>query len=44
VLHPELNIFLLNSVQAGIQLKTKDQPHGSYTPEELYDALGEIYA
>ncbi|KIM44733.1 hypothetical protein M413DRAFT_442688 [Hebeloma cylindrosporum] len=29
---------------AGIQLKTKDHPHGSYTPEELHDALGEIYA
>jgi hypothetical protein len=29
---------------AGIQLKAEDNPHGSYTPEELYDALGEIYA
>ena len=37
------SFFLLNSVQAGIQLKTKDHPHGLYTPEELYNALSEIY-
>jgi hypothetical protein len=41
---PGLSPFLLNSFQAGIQLKTKDHPHGAYTPGELYDVLGEIYA
>jgi hypothetical protein len=37
-------LFLLTCFQAGIQLKTKDNPYGAYTPGELYDALGEIYA
>ncbi|KAI6041267.1 heme peroxidase, partial [Pisolithus marmoratus] len=27
----------------GIPLKTKQNPHGVYTPKELYDILGEIY-
>ncbi|KAI6149466.1 heme peroxidase [Pisolithus tinctorius] len=27
----------------GIPLKTRQQPHGVYTPKELYDILGEIY-
>ncbi|KAI6113067.1 heme peroxidase [Pisolithus sp. B1] len=27
----------------GIPLKTKQYPHGVYTPKELYDILGEIY-
>jgi len=31
-------------VQAGIPLKTKDHPHGHYTPAELYDILGDIYS
>ncbi|TFK39791.1 linoleate diol synthase [Crucibulum laeve] len=29
---------------AGIQLNTKEHPHGTYTPLQLYDILGEIYA
>ncbi|EDR13977.1 linoleate diol synthase [Laccaria bicolor S238N-H82] len=29
---------------AGIELKTKSHPHGPYTPSELFDVLGEIYA
>jgi hypothetical protein len=29
---------------AGIQLKTKDHPHGSYTAAELFDILGDIYS
>ncbi|KAF7343731.1 Heme peroxidase [Mycena sanguinolenta] len=29
---------------AGIQLKTKDHPHGDYTPSELYGMLSEIYS
>ncbi|KAJ6619469.1 linoleate diol synthase [Mycena sp. CBHHK59/15] len=29
---------------AGIQLKTRDTPHGDYTPLALYDILSEIYA
>ncbi|KAJ3493551.1 hypothetical protein NLJ89_g10993 [Agrocybe chaxingu] len=28
---------------AGIELKTKEHPSGTYTPQELYEALGEIY-
>lgn len=31
-------------VQAGIQLKSKDHPHGSYTAGELFDILGDIYS
>ena len=32
-------------VQAGIPLKTKDDdPHGCYTPAQLYDILGDIYS
>ncbi|KAL4078615.1 heme peroxidase [Scleroderma yunnanense] len=27
----------------GIQLKTKQNPHGVFTPRELYDMLGDIY-
>ncbi|KAF7356580.1 Heme peroxidase [Mycena venus] len=29
---------------AGIQLKTKENPQGDYTPLELYDILSEIYS
>ncbi|KAG5638347.1 hypothetical protein H0H81_000480 [Sphagnurus paluster] len=29
---------------AGFSLKTKDYPHGHYTPEELYRILGDIYS
>ncbi|KAF7370587.1 Heme peroxidase [Mycena sanguinolenta] len=29
---------------AGIQLKTKEHPHGDYTPSELYGMLSEIYS
>jgi hypothetical protein len=29
---------------AGIQLKTKEYPHGSYTAAELFDILGDIYS
>jgi len=29
---------------AGIQLKTKDHPHGPYTATELFDILGDIYS
>ncbi|RDB20840.1 Linoleate 10R-lipoxygenase [Hypsizygus marmoreus] len=29
---------------AGIALKTKEHPHGHYTPQELYDILGDIYS
>jgi cytochrome P450 len=29
---------------AGIQLKTKEHPHGDYTASELYGMLGEIYS
>jgi hypothetical protein len=39
--------WISNSIvppQAGIQLKTKTTPHGVYTPLELYDILGDIYA
>ena len=30
--------------QGGIQLKTKDHPHGAYTAAELFDALDDIYS
>ena len=30
--------------QAGIQLQTKDSSHGAYTPEELFEILGDIYS
>jgi linoleate 10R-lipoxygenase len=29
---------------AGIQLKTTSHPHGDYTPQELYEIIGEIYS
>ncbi|KAJ7281406.1 linoleate diol synthase [Mycena rebaudengoi] len=29
---------------AGIQLKTKENPHGTYTPATLYNMLSDIYA
>ena len=29
--------------QAGIQLKTKEHPHGSYTAAELFDIMDDIY-
>ncbi|KAJ7698801.1 linoleate diol synthase [Mycena metata] len=29
---------------AGIQLKTKESPHGDYTPLQLYDMLSDIYS
>ena len=37
-------VFTDELVQGGIQLKTKDHPHGSYTPAELFDILGDIYS
>jgi cytochrome P450 len=36
-------IYWAASEVAGIPLKDKQHPHGVYTPEELYDILGEIY-
>ena len=31
-------------LEAGIQLKTKDNPRGTYTPDELYEILADIYS
>ena len=39
-----LFVYLHDFIQAGIQLKTKDHPHGSYTAAELFDILGDIYS
>ncbi|KAH7890809.1 heme peroxidase [Phlebopus sp. FC_14] len=36
-------VYWAASEIAGIPLKTKQNPHGVYTPRELYDILGEIY-
>jgi hypothetical protein len=30
-------------LQAGIPLKTKEQPHGVFTESQLFDMLAEIY-
>ena len=37
-------VLIIEFVQAGFQLKTKDHPNGAYTPSELFDALGDIYS
>ena len=37
-------VYVDEFVQAGIQLKTKEHPHGSYTAAELFDILGDIYS
>jgi len=31
-------------LEAGIQLKTKHNPRGTYTPDELYEILTDIYS
>jgi len=31
-------------LEAGIQLKTKQNPRGTYTPDELYEILTDIYS
>jgi len=31
-------------LEAGIQLKTKHNPRGAYTPGELYEILTDIYS
>lgn len=36
-------VFLMLFPQAGIALKDKSHPSGVYTPQELYNILGEIY-
>jgi linoleate 10R-lipoxygenase len=35
---------LLYMIQAGIRLKTKEHPHGTYTASELFDMLSDIYS
>jgi hypothetical protein len=35
---------LLITIQAGIQLKTKENPNGDYTPLALFNMLSEIYS
>ncbi|KAF5383694.1 hypothetical protein D9615_003624 [Tricholomella constricta] len=37
-------IYWAASDIAGFCLKTKEHPHGHYTPEELYQILGDIYS
>jgi hypothetical protein len=37
-------VYVDKFAQAGIQLKTKEHPHGSYTADELFNILGDIYS
>ncbi|KAF8159445.1 linoleate diol synthase [Crassisporium funariophilum] len=39
-----VSVYWVATDLAGIQLKTKEHPHGVYTPSELYDILGDIYS
>jgi len=37
-------IYWVATEIAGIQLKTKETPHGSFTPDQLFTMLGDIYS